>query len=101
MTPPRLQQIDETFQSAVTKPAAERATFLNETCAGDETLRAEVEALLAADSETDEFETMTKSLAADWAGTQDGHDRVGESFGHYEIIAALASGGMGEVFLAE
>ena len=48
MTPERWQQIKEIFQSAVDRRPTQRSAFLNETCAHDPALRAEVEALDAA-----------------------------------------------------
>jgi hypothetical protein len=61
MTPARLQKIDELFQAAVARPAEERDAFLEEACAGEESLRREVEALIAADSETDDFAQVAKA----------------------------------------
>ena len=101
MTPARLQNIEELFASAVARSAEERDAFLEEACAGDASLRREVEALLAADSETDDFAQIAKGMAAEWAATNDHPDLVGQTFGRYKIIAPLAAGGMGEVFLAE
>ena len=44
----RYRQIDELFAAALERPAAERTSFLDEACATDADLRAEVESLLAA-----------------------------------------------------
>ncbi|MGZ5022545.1 MAG: protein kinase domain-containing protein, partial [Chthoniobacterales bacterium] len=101
MTPARLQKIDELFQVAVEKSPNERSAFLDETCAGDESLRREVEELLAADNGAEDFEKIGKGVAADWAATNDRRDFVGQTFGRYKILAPLAAGGMGEVFIAE
>lgn len=51
MKPERWQQIDSLFHSALEREPEERAAFLDEACAGDESLRKQVEALLAADEE--------------------------------------------------
>ena len=101
MTPARLQNIEELFASAVARSAEKRDAFLEEACAGDASLRREVEALLAADSETDDFAQIAKGMAAEWAATNDHPDLVGQTFGRHKIVAPLAAGGMGEVFLAE
>ena len=101
MTPARLQKIEELFHAAVAQLHDQRDAFLDATCSGDESLRKEVEALLEADNEPDEFAQVAKGVAADWTAANDHPDLVGETFGHYRIIAPLAAGGMGEVFLAE
>ncbi|MGZ5020929.1 MAG: hypothetical protein ACXWAV_10915, partial [Chthoniobacterales bacterium] len=71
MTPARLQRIDALFQVAVEKSPNERSAFLDESCAGDESLRREVEELLAADNGAEDFEKITEGVAADWAATND------------------------------
>lgn len=43
----RWQQIDSIFAAALARPASERAAFLDEACAGDADLRAQVESLVA------------------------------------------------------
>src|SRR5216684_3979781 len=48
LTPERWQQIKEVFADAQERNPSERAAFLNDVCAADESLRSEVESLLAA-----------------------------------------------------
>ena len=43
----RWKQVDSLLQSALERPPAERADFLRQACAGDETLEREVLSLLA------------------------------------------------------
>ena len=55
MKPERWQQLDELFHAALQHEPEERAAFLDEGCAGDEALRRQVEALLAAHEEAGSF----------------------------------------------
>ena len=55
MTPERWQQVKEIFQSAIERPADERAAFIRSQCAGDETFATEVESLLAANDQAGYF----------------------------------------------
>src|SRR5436190_1990642 len=48
MNPDRWQQITEAFHVALDRDAAARAAYLDEACAGDPSLRAEVDAMIAA-----------------------------------------------------
>ena len=48
MNPDRWQQITEAFHVALDRDAAARAAYLDEACAGDPALRAEVDAMIAA-----------------------------------------------------
>ena len=65
MTPERWQQAREIFKLALEREASERAAFLNEACAEDESLRLEVESLLASLEEGGSFlETPAYRIAA-------------------------------------
>ena len=48
MTPERWRQVTEVFHAARARDASARAAYLDEACAGDRALRAEVDAMLAA-----------------------------------------------------
>jgi serine/threonine protein kinase/dipeptidyl aminopeptidase/acylaminoacyl peptidase len=102
MKPERWQQLDQLFHDALERSTVERDAFLDEACAGDESLRKQVEALLAAHAEAGSFiespalEVEARSLA------DDQHESaVGQTVLHYKVISLLGVGGMGEVYLAE
>jgi len=48
MNPERWQELDNLFHSALQREPGERAPFLDGACGGDDSLRKQVEALLAA-----------------------------------------------------
>src|SRR6266851_8735673 len=100
MTSERWQHIDRLFHAALERPPEERVGFLAEACACDESVRSEVEALIAAHERSGEFldapayEMASGKLANGSAGLA-----VGETLGHYKILGTLGTGGMGEVYL--
>src|SRR5262245_4583761 len=47
MTPERWEQVKKLFEEALERPADERVSFLRDVCAGDESLRDDVQQLLA------------------------------------------------------
>lgn len=102
MTPERYQRIKSLFHSALERAADERPAYLAEACGGDTALLANVEALIAADEQSGDFmdapayEVAAEMLAGNPTGTLEG-----ERIGHYQIMALLGSGGMGDVYLAK
>jgi serine/threonine protein kinase len=101
MTPERWQKVQELFEAAIVQPPEERAVFVRQACAGDESLRQEVENLLVSDSAgRTVFESAASDVAAGWVSEQQSSKLIGQRIEHYEVLALLASGGMGEVYLA-
>src|SRR6266571_2135890 len=101
MTPARLQTIKEIFHAALDCEPDQLNAFLDETCAGDEGLHANVEALLASHRQAGNFiETPVVSLAASIAKNGRADVLIGQTIGHCEISKRIGSGGMGEVYLA-
>ena len=97
MNPERWKQIDEIFHAALDHQPSLRAAFLAEACKEDDSLREEIEALIAShEKESSFFETPPSDLAADLLkGGDEG------KIAHYQILKKIGSGGMGDVYLAE
>src|SRR6266568_6680623 len=93
MKPERWQQLDILFHSALELSQKERAEFLDEACAGNDLLRREVEALIAANEQAGSFiekpalEVEARSLAK---GQSDSgaESMVGKTVGHYRLSSA-------------
>ena len=94
----------EIFSAALDLPQEERATYLDRVCAGNPSLRADVESLLRARADgaaaflqhplqiTSSGKIVTELLGEAAAGAQ---------VGPYRIVHRLAAGGMGAVYLGE
>lgn len=99
MTPERWQHIQNLFHAALDQAPNERATFLEEACAGDRALRSEIESLLASSEEVGSFiEGAIQGVAESVTGDQ---AAAGRRIGPYQLIREIGRGGMGAVYLAE
>jgi serine/threonine protein kinase len=109
LTPKRWQQISRIFNKAISLDGEERTEFVADECGVDQSLRSEVEKLIAAHSQAT-AEKFIGGIAAEAAAPLlvDDEDpepmpkvlTEGQQFGSYEILEALGVGGMGEVYLA-
>ena len=101
MIPEQWQQVKALFHSALELTPERRAAYLNKACMGQDSLRKEVESLIAAHEKTGSFidspayERVTTPLLE-----EDLDLKVGQTVGSYEILAPLGRGGMGEVYLS-
>ena len=102
MTPERYQRVIELFQAVSDCGPDARPALLAEACAGDDDLRREVEAMLAADARPGGFlDRPADDFAAAALTTPKSGSLIGQRVSHYEVISLLGVGGMGEVYRAK
>ena len=102
----RWRIVGSIFDRVVDAAPADRANLLDELCAGDASLRRDVEQLLAADVSAQSFDGGVDSArgvaAAEWAsGVDEKTWRTHERIGPWRVLSELGRGGMGIVLLAE
>src|SRR5207244_3879772 len=82
MTVERWQQIELLYHAAMEREPSDRASFLNNACAGDESLRREVESLLSAGEQAGSFiESPAGDLAVGMFADKDRHSMIGRMLG--------------------
>jgi hypothetical protein len=92
MKPERWQKIEEIYNKVVKLEPEERAAFLEKACTSDESLREEIESLLAYESKADQFIESPVLEVADWgAGYRTTEPRVIEA--HGSLAASLSRRG--------
>ena len=101
MTPEQWEKIKELVEAGVESEGDARARFLDDACAGDPSLRAEVGELIGSYEQAGSFmaaspfDPATKFLAEDRDASLEG-----QRIGAYRNVRELGHGGMGTVYLA-
>jgi eukaryotic-like serine/threonine-protein kinase len=108
MEPDRWQNVERIYLAALESEESERDSFVEQACAADPNLRAEVESLLkyaerpAKFFETPALEVVARALAEDLRSQNTLHTSrmIGSKIAQYRIVGRLGAGGMGDVYRA-
>ena len=100
MNPQRWLDVERLFHEALALPPQRRLQFLDDSCAGDESLKRDVQSLLDESSDDDFLETPALDPDATDLQPPTHSSLVGRRLSEYEVTARIGSGGMGEVYRA-
>jgi serine/threonine protein kinase len=96
--PEKWDQVMELFALALERDPEERSGFLRQACAGDDSLRTEIESLLSSFDRASTF--LEDCPAADLVAAQS-RAMTGRRIGAYRILREIGQGGMAVVYLGE
>jgi serine/threonine protein kinase len=97
MTPEEWRRTKAVFDDAAELPPAQRAAFIAKASAGDASLRAEVESLLASLESAGNF---IEAPPAPPEAAPDPGMRTGTNIGPYRVVQVIGEGGMGILYQA-
>jgi non-specific serine/threonine protein kinase/serine/threonine-protein kinase len=92
------QRVKQVLHEALELPRAGRTEFLDRECAGNQSLRDEVESLLASYDDAGTF--IEESVAMSQVSVLHDSLAIGAQVGPYRIVQLIAEGGMGSVYQA-
>jgi serine/threonine protein kinase/Flp pilus assembly protein TadD len=96
----RWRHIEDLFHSALDCEPARRAAFLDSACAGDASLRHEIESLLSSYAKGGFTETPAFAEGIKLLEESEELSIAGQNIGLYRVIRKIGQGGMGAVYLA-
>src|ERR1051326_5209965 len=92
--------VERLFHAALALPAERRGAFLDDSCAGKEDLKREVQSLLDESSADDFLEQPAADSDATRLASSGGASLVGRRLSEYEVVERIGAGGMGDVYRA-
>jgi serine/threonine-protein kinase len=100
MNPQHWLDVERLFHEALALPAERRLQFLDDSCAGNDALKHDVQSLLDESADDDFLETPALDPGATYLQAPAHSSLVGRRLSEYEITARIGAGGMGEVYRA-